>query len=256
MNRFKALTTASLLATALLHPAAQATPVAGQGNWQTTLQNRDLNGDGVTDAFYDTQLNITWLRNANTVGDRAIGLYGLPTGLMNWDTANTWATNLNVSGITGWRLPTTNDTGAPGCDFAYSGTDCGYDVQTSTGNAVNNELAHLYYVTLGNLACVNAAGTSGVAGCGLTNTANFQNFEQYAYWSGTEYAPITRAAWDFGTNKDDGNAGNQYFNRKVNELYAVAVRSGDVGAVPVPTTAALVLLALGAMAVARRKQPS
>lgn len=35
---------------------------------QATLQARDLNGDAVTDAFYDTTLNITWLRNANVNG--------------------------------------------------------------------------------------------------------------------------------------------------------------------------------------------
>ena len=44
---------------------AQALPVLGQGTWETTLQARDLNGDSVTDAYYDTSLNITWLANAN-----------------------------------------------------------------------------------------------------------------------------------------------------------------------------------------------
>jgi hypothetical protein len=257
MKLFQVLATASLLA-ALMIQTTQAAPISGQGTWQTTLQNRDLNGDGVADAFYDTQLNITWLRNANVVGNRTIGLYGVPTGPMTWDVANNWAANLNVYGVTGWRLPTTNDTGAPGCGgVAYSGTDCGWNVQTSTGNAVNSELAHLYYVTLGNKAYYDVDGNN-QAGSGLTNTANFQNFEQFAYWSGTVYAPDSNNAWYFMTGNYYFDAGGQYYFYKYIELYAVAVRSGDVGAaaVPVPPSVALMLLALGAMTVARRKRPA
>ena len=70
-------------------------------------------------AVYDTDLNITWLANANV------------NGPMSWTAANTWAANLSivdaVNNITygNWRLPTVTDTGTPGCDNAYSGTDCG-----------------------------------------------------------------------------------------------------------------------------------
>jgi hypothetical protein len=49
--------------------------VPGQGTWQTTLQARDLDGDGQIDAFYDTVLNITWLRDANA--NRAADLNNL-----------------------------------------------------------------------------------------------------------------------------------------------------------------------------------
>jgi Protein of unknown function (DUF1566) len=256
MKLFQVLTIASILAVSMVH-TTHASSISGQGTWQTTLQNRDLNGDGVVDAFYDTQLNVTWLRDANLVGDRTSvpGLPGRPTGGMSWNTATAWAANLNIGGITGWRLPTVNDTGTPGCNFAFSGTDCGFNMDTSTGNAVNNELAHLFYVTLGNLGCVNTAGIN-VAVCGLTNTANFQNFEQYAYWSGTAYAPSTYEAWYFDTSNDGNfNGGNQTNGSKVGALFAVAVHSGDVGAaaVPLPSTAALLLLAFGAMAVTRRK---
>jgi hypothetical protein len=51
------------------------------------------------------------------------------------------------------------------------------------------------------------------------------NVQQYAYWSGTEYAPDTNNALNFNTNANN-NAGNQNNNNKNNELYAVAVRSG------------------------------
>lgn len=243
-SAFAALTTATLLIC-----TAQAAPIAGQGTWQTTLQDRDLNGDGIADAFYDTQLNITWLRNANVVSNGS-------NGRMNWNTAIDWAANLNVSGVTGWRLPTVNDTGALGCvGTAFTGTDCGWNVQTTTGNAVNSELAHLYYVTLGNKAYYDASGIV-QAGFGLTNTANFQNFVQYAYWSGTGYAPNTGGAWYFYTGTG-GAAGVQDWDVKDNELHAVAVRSGDVGArpVPVPPTAALILLAVVGMGMVEPKRP-
>jgi hypothetical protein len=247
-----AIATATLLT--FFAANTQAAPISGQGTWETTLQNRDINGDGIVDAFYDTDLNVTWLRNANVTGNGTIGQNGVRAGQLNWNAANTWATTLNVYGTTGWRLPTTNDTGTPGCNFAYSGTDCGYNVQTSTGNAVNSELAHLYYVTLGNLAGFNASRQL-QTGAALNNTANFQNFEQYAYWSGTEYAPGTGFAWYFGTGAG-GGAGAQDYEGKGNALYAVAVRSGDVGAVlvPVAPTFALMLPLLGLLAL--RKRPA
>ena len=66
---------------------------------------------------------------------------------MSWDNANNWAQNLSFGGYTDWRLPTMVDTGAAGVQCTYSGTDCGYNVDTST-----SEMAHLFYVTLDNNA--------------------------------------------------------------------------------------------------------
>jgi hypothetical protein len=242
MRSIRALASTLALLSAFIAPVAQAGPVSGQGTWQTTLQGRDIDGNGSTDAFYDTQLNITWLANFNT------------NGSMNWSTANTWATTNSFFGLGGWRLPTTNDTGASGCDFANSGTDCGFNVQTSTGNAVNSEMAHLYYVTLGNLAAFDASGNP-QSGFGLTNTANLVDFQSSAYWSGTVYALNSNDAWLFltGTFNSSGLQGNDV---KDFALYAVAVRPGDVGAsVPLPPTAALMLLMFGAMVLIRRKRP-
>jgi hypothetical protein len=231
----------------------QAAPISGQGTWETTLQNRDINGDGIVDAFYDTALNVTWLRDANASGNGKTDLFGRQLGRLNWDAANTWATTLNVYGTTGWRLPTTNDTGTPGCDFAFSGTDCGYNVQTTTGNVVNSELAHLYYVTLGNLTDRNASGQA-QTGAGLNNTANFRNFQRVGYWSGTEYAPDTNYAWYLSTF-EYGPGRQQGYDKSVDN-YAIAVRSGDVGAavVPVAPTFALMLPLLGLLAL--RKRPA
>ena len=54
------------------------------------------------------------------------------------------------------------------------------------------------------------------------------------YWSGTEYAPNPIVAWFFVTN--DGSQGG---DSKGSSLYAWAVRSGDVAAVPEPGVMAL-----------------
>ena len=48
--------------------AAAAVLLAGPA--QAALQDRDLNGDTVVDAFYDTDLDITRLRNANPNGQK------------------------------------------------------------------------------------------------------------------------------------------------------------------------------------------
>ena len=48
------------------------------------------------------------------------------------------------------------DRGVPGCftpDYAYTGTECGFNVDTSTG-----EMAHMHYNTLGNIAAFDTSG--------------------------------------------------------------------------------------------------
>ena len=90
------------------------------GTAQAALQGRDLNGEGNVDAFYDTDLDITWRRNANL------------NGLMSWADAVAWADNMTFGGYTDWRLPASD---------ACVGFNC-------TGS----ELGHLWYVELGNLA--------------------------------------------------------------------------------------------------------
>jgi hypothetical protein len=52
------------------------------------------------------------------------------------------------------------------------------DLEILTGNAGNSELIEMYYISLGNLSCVVTAGKAPVAGSGLTNAANFQNFKE------------------------------------------------------------------------------
>ena len=140
------------------------------------------------------------------------------------------------------------DTGPSGCDFAFTGTDCGYNVNTATG-----EMAHLFYDELGNKAYYNTAGGGPQADWGLTNTGPFSNLQAYAYWSATESAPDTGYAWRFSFGYGAQDTATKYV-----EFYALAVSPGDVGAangntVPEPQTLALVGLGLLGLMAARRR---
>lgn len=94
--------------------------LAFAGTAQAALQDRDLDGDSVFDAFYDTELDITWLGNADV------------NGAMDWDTAVAWADGFSFAGYDDWRLP-------------ISDTCAGY-------NCTGSEMGHLWYVELGNPA--------------------------------------------------------------------------------------------------------
>jgi hypothetical protein len=243
---------------------ASAAPVSGQGTWQTTLQGRDLDGNLATaEAWYDTDLNITWLADANYAGNS-----------MHISTANAWAASLNPygSGITGWRLPITNPidgTTADDSNVSYIGTeDRGYNVSapgTLYAGSTASELAHLFYGTLGNKSYCDPA-TSTVSSCsspqagwGLSNTGPFSNVEPTIYLSGTKYAPNPSDAWFFNFN-----TGLQLNGSESGWFDAWAVHSGDVGTavavvVPAPVPAAAWLFAsglAGLIGLARRKGPS
>jgi len=123
----------------------------------------------------------------------------------------------------------------------YSGTDCGYNVNPST-----SELAHLFFVELGNQSWYKSDSSSNAANCSnyaspfcLVNTGPFVNMQSYAYWSGTESAPNPFSAWFFHTG-----FGLQDFVHKDGALFGWAVRSGDVAAA-VPEPASLTLLGAG-----------
>jgi Protein of unknown function (DUF1566)/PEP-CTERM motif len=179
--------------------------------------------------IYDDTLDITWLADWNYAQTSGFDA----DGRMNWSTANSWANNLVYGGFDDWRLPTAlNADGSGPCGPAF---DC-------TGS----EMGHMFYTNWGA-----SAGRLFATGTNAANLALFSNVQSNYYWSGTEYAPDPGLAWYFNTD-----FGDQSFGGKINALYAVAVRPGDVVAVvPEPNAYALMLMGLGALMVVARRRP-
>jgi hypothetical protein len=220
---------------------AIAAGVPGQGTWESTLQARDLDGDGNADAYYDTTLNISWLADANVIGQTT------------YDGAASWAAGLNVAGVTGWHLPTIHIDSCQqdGASFWNGGGVCGYNTPADT-----SDMAHMYLTTLGNVSYsgfTDSYGNGpGVSAPLLANTGPFENLQAYGYWFSLDHAvdswsgaTIATDAWRYSFY-----AGRQDHLDKSAPLYAWAVHDGDVGviaAVPEPQTYALMLAGLGAM---------
>lgn len=196
--------------------------------------------------IYDTDLNITWLANANYgKGSSFDTSDGSHDGSMTWQNAMAWAENLSyydsVRGVTytDWRLPLTLQPD-PSCDIQITGG--GSLGHTCTGS----EMGHLFHNELG-----------GVAGQSLVTTHNnnynlFSNIWSGSWWSSTEYAPdIECCAWDFNMFTGFQDTTPKLFFRQ-----AWAVRAGDVALVPAPATALLFGSGLLGLVGANRRRQS
>ena len=193
----------------------------------------------------DTDLNVTWVANANLAATNTFGVSGIndtggitTVGIMSWNTAQTWIGAMNTANYLGyhdWRLPTTLQPDAS-CDGQIGGVSQGY-------YCTGSEMGHLFSKELG-----------GTAGSSIDTTHNanynlFSGFRSGNYWSGTEYPPDTTYAWRFSFLSD-----NQGLNNKLGTMYALAVRSGQVAAVPEADTWALLLAGLGLVGAATRRR--
>jgi len=198
-------------------------------------------------AVYDTDLDITWLTDANLAASNTFGLStgvllgtypgdtsgvsGLinANGTMNWPGALIWIDAMNTAnylGFNDWRLPITPQPDPTCSNPGATGFDC-------TGS----EMGHLF----------NVDGVIWSTAPGPFSNFVPDGFTGADYWSGTGFDRFN--AWRFIFNN-----GLQATFTKGNALKAFAVRSGDVAAVPVPAAVWLFGSALGLLGWMRRKK--
>lgn len=228
--------------------SATAVSVPGQGTWQTTLQARDIDHDGLVDAYYDSVAKVTWLADANliqtshyTPGDP---LNPQPNGEASWFTADVWSSSLNVGGVTGWRLPSLVNQNV--CDVLGAHGSCQPGVQEGS-----SELENLIETTLGNTN-------------GLTNTGPFQNLQAGFYWIGTQTTAWPGSSVPYWVyNTISGNHSADHSQDFGTYAFVWALHDGDIGtaitpAVPEPSTYAMLVCGLALTYSVRRravKQP-
>lgn len=128
-------------------------------------------------AYYDTELNITWLANANM------------NGVGNWGNQDTWVSSLIIGGVSGWRLPSADINGDNSVVNCSGGGVAGCS---------DNEMGFLYWEE----------------GITRATPSVFSNVQSYHYWSGTDLALFAGNAWNFhfgyGT-QDANNLNNSLF---------------------------------------------
>jgi len=158
-------------------------------------------------AYYDTESDLTWLADANYAMTS-----GYDTdGLMNWAGASTWAANLNIAGVAGWRLPDTLQPD-PSCS--------NQDINGSTGS----EMGDLFYNVLGGVAHISISATHNA------NYDLFSNIQSSVYWTSTE-SVYHSSNYYYAFISSDNHQGIGY---SPHAHHAWAVYDGDIGAVPVP----------------------
>jgi hypothetical protein len=216
----------------------------GIGHAQAILLD---NGDGTVT---DTSTGLMWLQDANYAKTSGYD----PDGRMTWNKAMAWADALVYAGYDDWRLPIIKDIGNDGCNWSYGGTDCGYNVDTST-----SELAYMFHNVLGNESWLTPNGDPNVSGCSFVppfcvqSTAadgvSILNFQLQPYWSSTEYLSNPSQVWGFMPL-----TGYQTTGSKNSEVYVWAVRSGGAVNIPEPFTILLIGLGLTGFGLARRNK--
>ncbi len=229
---------------------------------QAALLARNLDADATTtEAYFDTTLGITWLRDTDAL-HTGLGL----ASLLDYASVTSALAAFNGStalsyGFSGWRLPGANGVhtiGGAGCQFGVNGsTDCGENVDTTS-----SELASMFHDTLGNLSWRDTTGAAraGSAGTdwGLVNTGEFVGLDEVIYWSSTSSYRLIFGLPQAGQVVFDMRNGTQSINTTGSLRAAWLVHDGDIGsavttagAVPLPGT--LGLAALGLVLLARRR---
>ncbi len=213
---------------------AAATLVAWTGTAQAALFDRG------GDMIYDSSQNITWLADWNYAKTSGFDA----DGLMTWTAANNWANNLNYGGYSDWRLPTVAQPDTT-CSASFTPPG-GFPTQYLGSGCLGAEMGHLVTLDLGGKPGLGLLDPAGKTALEKANLALLKNVQIWDYWSGTSYLPQPISAWHFFTTSNQ-----QSYGGKIISSYALAVRTGDVSAVPEPQAWAMWLLGFGVLIAAR-----
>lgn len=173
---------------------------------------------------YDSDLDITWLQDANY----AMSSHYDSDGRMSWDAAMTWASTLDLGGVTGWRLP------------SFDPDNARPPVPTST-----NEFGSLWYTLSGGTYIDESTDISPFINLPL-QSGSWEPYLEW-YWTGLENAADTSRAWRMSMNCACWDAPTKDI-----EYYAWAVHDGRVG-IPEPGTMALLGIGLVGLGLFRRR---
>jgi len=152
-----------------------------------------LRGNGMV---YDTDFNITW--------------YSIPnTNRSGWCEKMAWAASLNVSGITGWRLPSALNLDGTG---------------PFEGPSKMSEMGHLFYTEMGIRSGTNTGDPNVPGSFGIFTEASGEMFWWFYMWTSTQYEANPLYAWMFN--------GDAWATSKINPYpivgWGLAVHDGDV----------------------------
>lgn len=182
---------------------AATTTSSAHAYWADYLSPRDLDGDGVVDAWYDSRTQSTWLADWKSRDP------------VTWQEARDWAEGLSFGTATNWRLPgNPTVTPDPQCSSVIGNFTYGWGCRSS-------QMGDLWHTTLGN-----PTGR-------LLYPGPFDPFED-AYWSspsqydylGQQAPANTDLEWAYFFSTRDGFTG---VDRQTQKMRAVAVHAGDVG---------------------------
>lgn len=223
-----------------------------------TLQGRDVNGDGIADAYYHVEQDLTWLMDANyyaTQGNAPmidpfsrdfptlpptylapgqVQLYELNTSTPY---ASSWVANLSIGDVQGWRMPNR---------LVPAGTEDG-----GLWGVCNATACYQGFNWPSEMNVLIAALGGG--------TGPFINVMNGAYMAATPN-PHTRDEWVQLFNPTNGSHG-VYDQTSYISGYVWAVHDGDIAnghasvtPVPEPQTYALMIISLAAVGAAVRRQ--
>jgi hypothetical protein len=173
--------------------------------------------------IYDSNLNITWMQDANYAQTSGYD----NDGRMTWREAMSWADSLDYGGFKNWRLPNMDRDS----DGIIEGV-CSSGVQSS----LDNEFGILFGCSYWKL--------------GLQGANLFINVQPGNHWSLNTYKTIDHLAWQLN-NCPSGRC----VNYKAIPANTWAVHDGDVGALDIsaPSTAALFGIGLASLVLTRRR---